>query len=269
MENLHETPIYSLHRGTVPLVISIPHLGTHIPEELHSGFTDEALVLADTDWHLDRLYGFARHLGASILSARVSRYVIDLNRPSSGESLYPGQATTGLCPATTFRGASLYRPACEPDDAETQRRIARYWRPYHTALAEELRRVRASHPRVLLWEAHSIASEIPRLFDGKLPDLNFGTNSGAACEPALLDAVLDGLAPDPGLSHVVNGRFKGGYITRHFGDPATGVNAIQLEMCQSLYMNESPPFDYREEAAARIQPVLEGLLRAALVHLAR
>lgn len=261
-----DTPIVRLQRGTAPVLISIPHLGTHLPDDLRAGYTDTALAVADTDWHLDRLYAFAQELGIGVLGAKVSRYVIDLNRPASGESLYPGQTTTGLCPTETFRGEPLYRPGAEPDAAEVARRVDTYWQPYHQALADELARLRAQHGQVLLWEAHSIASVLPRLFEGKLPDLNFGTNSGAACRNALLEAVLAPLTDESGLTHVVNGRFKGGWITRHFGQPPQGIHAIQLEMCQSLYMDETAPFGYREDLAQSIQPVLRSLLKSALAH---
>lgn len=262
-----DTPIYTLHRGHMPLLISIPHLGTELPHDLRDVYANEALQWADTDWHLDRLYGFAQALGASVLGAKVSRYVIDLNRPASGESLYPGQTTTGLCPTETFQGIPLYKPGRAPDAAETQRRVQTYWQPYHQALRDELDRLRVAHGRVLLWEAHSIASVLPRLFDGKLPDLNFGTNGGASCDAGLLQAVLAPLAQTPSITHVVNGRFKGGYITRHFGAPDRDVHAIQLEMCQCLYMEEHAPFRYREDRATQVQPVLQRLLQAALAWL--
>lgn len=266
-----DPPIFRLERGTAPLLISIPHLGTRLPDDLDPVYSDEAFQTGDTDWHLDRLYAFARALGASVLGARVSRYVIDLNRPSTGESLYPGQTTTGLCPTETFKGVPLYRPGLEPDAAEVARRVQTYWQPYHQALSDELARLRARHGHVLLWEAHSIASVLPRLFDGKLPDLNFGTHSGQACRPELLEAVLQPLQTtrNPGLTHVVNGRFKGGYITRHYGQPDQGVSAIQLEMCQSLYMDETAPFGYRADRAARVEPLLGELLQEALRWLSR
>ncbi|MEY8875445.1 MAG: N-formylglutamate deformylase [Leptothrix sp. (in: b-proteobacteria)] len=271
-----DTPVFRLQRGTAPLLVSIPHLGTLIPADLLGQYSAAADLRADTDWHLDRLYGFAAEWGASVLCAKVSRYVIDLNRPASGESLYPGQTTTGLCPTETFTGEPLYPAGGEPDAAELARRIDVYWQPYHLALRAELDRLLALHGQVLLWEAHSIASRLPRLFDGKLPDLNFGTHEGRACDAALLDAVLAALpAADatgsgalPGLTHVVNGRFKGGYITRHHGEPARGIHAIQLEKCQCLYMDEAPPFGYRPDRAAQLQPVLRALLQAALGHLA-
>ncbi|MBB1160368.1 N-formylglutamate deformylase [Aquariibacter albus] len=261
-------PTHQLQRGEAPLLISIPHLGTELPEAWTAGFSPEARRLIDTDWHLDRLYDFAAGLGITVLGARISRYVIDLNRPASGESLYPGQTTTGLCPTETFEGVPLYRPGAEPDDAERARRIQACWQPYHAALQDELARLRARHPQVLLWEAHSIASQRPRLFPGRLPDLNFGTNDGKSCAPALLDAVLAALpSPGPGTpSHVVNGRFKGGYITRHYGQPSSGVHAIQLEMSQALYVEEVPPFRFHDGARAT-QALLKGLLGAALATL--
>jgi len=245
------TDIFSLERGTAPLIISIPHLGTHIPAAMHGQYTDIALTVADTDWHLDRLYAFAKELGATVLGARVSRYVIDLNRPPNDESLYPGQTTTSLCPTETFRGEPVYREGCAPDAAERQRRVQTFWQPYHDTLAAELKRLRAAHANVLLWEAHSIASVLPRLFDDKLPDLNIGTQDGRTANAS-------------GYTWVANGRFKGGYITRQFGAPQNGVHAIQLEMCQSVYMNETAPFDYVPALAERVQPALREMVGGAL-----
>lgn len=261
-------PVFTLQRGDAPLLISIPHLGTAVPEELRRQWGPAALSLRDTDWHLDRLYGFAQGLGATVLGATVSRYVIDLNRPPDGHSLYPGQTSTGLCPTETFRGEPLYPEHPGPDEAEVQRRRERYWQPYHQALQAELERLRARHGRVLLWEAHSIASVLPRLFSGTLPDFNFGSYDGASCAPALMDAAVGALQRSgAGFSRVVNGRFKGGYITRHYGAPGAGVHAIQLEMAQHLYMNEEAPFDYRPEPAGRTQAVLAQVLGAALAAL--
>ena len=260
--------LFDLHRGTAPLLISIPHLGRQLPEEIQSAFSPEAEIVSDTDWHLDQLYGFAKDLGASVLGARISRYAIDLNRPPTGESLYPGQTTTGLCPTETFHGVPLYRQGQAPDDAEIARRRETYWQPYHDALKAELERLVLAHGRVLLWEAHSISSVLPRLFEGKLPDLNFGTNAGATCAPSILEAVLaplEGEATAPGgYTHVVNGRFKGGYITRHYGRPTDGVHAIQLEMCQSVYMDESYPFAYRPDLAGDVQGLLRDMLERGL-----
>lgn len=257
------TDIYTLERGTAPLIISIPHLGTHIPEAMRAQYTDVALTVADTDWHLDRLYAFAKEMGATILGARLSRYVIDLNRPPNDESLYPGQTTTSLCPSETFRGEPVYREDCVPDAAEKQRRVQAYWQPYHDTLAAELKRLRAAHANVLLWEAHSIASVLPRLFDSKLPDLNIGTQDGRTTS-AESQARAEQAAAASEFTWIANGRFKGGYITRHFGAPQDGIHAIQLEMCQSTYMSETSPFDYVPALADKVQPVLRKMVGGAL-----
>ncbi|KDB06822.1 N-formylglutamate amidohydrolase [Burkholderia sp. lig30] len=259
--------LYTLRRGDAPLLISIPHLGAAIPAPLRDAYSDAALTLADTDWHLDRLYGFASALGATVLGATVSRYVIDLNRPPGDESLYPGQTTTGLCPAETFRGEPVYREGRAPDVQEKARRVAAYWRPYHAALEAELARLRARHDHVLLWEAHSIASVLPRLFDGKLPDLNIGTQDGRTAAPSV-QAAVEREAAASAYASVANGRFKGGYITRRFGEPSRGVHAIQLEMCQSTYMSETSPFAYDAARAAAVEPTLRRMIEAALDALA-
>jgi N-formylglutamate deformylase len=260
------SPPFQLTQGQLPLLISIPHLGTRIPQALAEGMTPEAARLVDTDWHLDRLYDFAVAMGASVIQARFSRYVIDLNRPPTGESLYPGQTTTGLCPTETFRGEPLYQVGCEPNAADITRSREVYWQPYHDALAAELNRLHQVHGRVLLWDAHSIASMLPRLFEGKLPDLNFGTAGGASCEPQMLQAALQCLGGES-ITHVINGRFKGGYITRHYGQPSQGIHAIQLELCQCLYMNEIEPFDYQPDLAQKLQPALQRMLLACVAAL--
>ncbi|CAB3745789.1 N-formylglutamate deformylase [Paraburkholderia humisilvae] len=257
------TDLFSLERGTAPLLISIPHLGTQIPDAMRDQYTDIARTVVDTDWHLDRLYAFGKALGATMLGARVSRYVIDLNRPSNDESLYPGQTTTSLCPTETFRGEPLYREGCVPDAAEREKRVATYWQPYHDALRAELLRLRTQHANVLLWEAHSIASVLPRLFDGKLPDLNIGTQDGRTAAAPVLDAVKRAAGGSP-FTWVANGRFKGGFITRHFGAPQDGVHAVQLEMCQSTYMSEDAPFDYLPEQAQKVEPVVREMVTGAL-----
>ncbi|WP_322093788.1 N-formylglutamate deformylase [Paraburkholderia bannensis] len=257
------TDLYTIERGDAPLLISIPHLGTVIPEALRGQYTDVALSVADTDWHLDRLYAFAKSLGATILGARVSRYVIDLNRPPNDESLYPGQTTTSLCPTETFRGEPIYRDGCAPDATERQRRVEAYWQPYHQTLRAELQRLRSRHANVLLWEAHSIASVLPRLFDDKLPDLNIGTQEGRTTH-ASVQAQAEKAAAESAYTWIANGRFKGGYITRHFGAPQDGVHAIQLEMCQSTYMDEHAPFDYVPSLAGSVEPVLRKMVGGAL-----
>lgn len=255
--------IFSLHRGTAPLLVSLPHDGSMIPPELAARMREDARRAPDTDWHVARLYGFARELGASVLVPRHSRYVVDLNRPPDDTSLYPGQNTTGLCPAVQFSGDPVYCGNEAPGTAEIAERVERYWRPYHQALAAELARIRAEHGRAVLWEAHSIRGELPFLFEGRLPDLNLGTAAGASCSPALqarLEAVL-GSQDDYGW--VANGRFKGGYITRHYGAPALGIDAVQLEISQRNYMDEAS-FEYDDAKAIRLQGLLTQLLQVAL-----
>ena len=228
--------------GTQPLLLSMPHVGTDVPDAVDVRFAPCAAARADTDRHLDRLYAFAEELGVSLLSARWSRYLIDLNRPPEDSSLYPGRDTTGLCPVDTFARERLYLPGQEPGTDEIRERLARYWQPYHRQLQEELARLRALHGQVVLWDAHSIASRVPRFFEGRLPDLNFGSADGRSCAPALQDGLRDVLqrslagmaqAREP-FTFVFNGRFKGGHITRAYGRPEQGVHAIQLEMCQHL-----------------------------------
>jgi N-formylglutamate deformylase len=250
--------------GKVPLLISMPHVGTDIPDEVAATLAPCALARADTDWHLAELYGFAEELGASTLAARWSRYVIDLNRPPEDTNLYPGLDTTGLCPVDTFGREALYLPGMAPSGDEVQRRLARYWQPYHQQLRAELDRLLALHGAVLLWDAHSIASKVPRFFEGRLPDLNFGTAEGKSCAPGLEQAVVDVARAQDRYSVALNGRFKGGHITRFYGQPVRGVHAIQLEMCQCLYMNEAPPFDYRPGDAGQVQPLLRRMLESAL-----
>jgi N-formylglutamate deformylase len=255
---------YHFKAGTVPLLVSMPHVGTDIPDDVAARLAPCALPRADTDWHLAELYAFAEEMGASMLAARWSRYLIDLNRPPEDTNLYPGQDTTGLCPVDTFGRERLYREGQEPGAAEIRERLARYWRPYHDRLRAELDRLLARHGKVILWDAHSIASRVPRFFEGRLPDLNFGTADGKACSLQLEGAMIQAANAQDRFSFVFNGRFKGGHITRFYGDPAAGVHAIQLEMCQCLYMDEAPPFAYRPEVAAQVQPLLRDLLGTAL-----
>lgn len=255
---------FSLHQGTAPLLVSMPHTGTDIPAQLQGDYADRALGLEDTDWHLQRLYDFLPAMGASVITPRYSRYVIDLNRPPDDAPMYPGASNTELCPTHFFNGDTLYKAGRAPDPAERLRRRESYWQPYHAALAGELARLQAQHGFALLWDAHSIRSEIPWLFEGRLPDLNIGTASGAAAHPSITDAAAAACAGVPGVSSIVNGRFKGGYITRQYGRPDEDVHAVQLEKCQSLYMQEVAPFAYDESLAAKIQPVLENMVRASL-----
>jgi N-formylglutamate deformylase len=251
---------FHFEAGTLPLLVSMPHVGTAIPDDIAAAMTPAALPKADTDWHLRELYECARELGASTLAAHWSRYVIDLNRPPDDANLYPGQDTTGLCPIDTFAREPLYQPGRVPDEAQVRRRLAQYWQPYHDRLGAELDRLLALHGRVVLWEAHSIASIVPRFFDGKLPDLNFGNADGASCAAALLETVTAAALADGRYTIAVNGRFKGGHITRTYGRPACGIHALQLEMCQSTYMDESVPFAYRPDLAGQVQPLLRRML---------
>ncbi|MDT8991856.1 N-formylglutamate deformylase [Curvibacter sp. APW13] len=257
-------PPFVFHQGTAPLLISMPHVGTHVPASIAQRLTPEGREVHDTDWHLPLLYAFAKDMGASILQATHSRYVIDLNRPPDGASLYPGQSVTGLCPVDTFADTPLYLAGQEPGEAEIAARREAIWRPYHEQLASELARILAEHGMAVLWDAHSIRSVVPRFFEGKLPDLNLGTADGASCDPGLAQRLLAIAQAAPGYTAVLNGRFKGGHITRHYGQPAHKVHAVQLEMTQCSYMQETMPFGYLPEVAAQVQPVLRALLQAAL-----
>ena len=257
------TDVFTLHRGDAPLLLSLPHDGSLIPPALAQRMVPAARRAPDTDWHVARLYAFARELGASILVPRHSRYVVDLNRPEDDVSLYPGQNTTGLCPIVQFSGEPVYLEGQGPDAAEVAARVDTYWRPYHQSLQSELARIRALHGRAVLWVGHSIRGVVPFLFEGRLPDLNLGTAAGASCSPVLQSRLEAVLAAQDEYDWVANGRFKGGHITRHYGDPGNGIDAVQLEISQRNYMDETS-FDWDEGKAARLQRVLRALLEAAL-----
>lgn len=255
---------FIFHQGTQPLLISMPHVGTFVPADIASKFTPEAHHVPDTDWHIERLYAFAKDMGASTIQATYSRYVADLNRPPSDESLYPGQATTGLCTTVTFDGGPVYQEGQEPTAAEIEARRIAYWQPYHDQVEKELARLREQFPVVVLWDAHSIRSVLPQFFDGKLPDLNIGTNSGKSVDSVLQERIAAIAASAQGYTSTVNGRYKGGYITRHYGQPEKNIHAIQLEMTQSSYMEEQLPFAYQEEKAKKIQVYIKAMLQAVL-----
>lgn len=256
---------FVFHQGTAPLLISMPHTGTHVPVDIAAQLTPQSREVHDTDWHMPQLYDFARELGASILVATHSRYVIDLNRPPDGASLYPGQSVTGLCPVDGFDSTPLYpHRDCEPDAAEIERRRALYWQPYHDQLRSELDRIKAQHGIAMLWDAHSIRSVLPRFFEGKLPDMNLGTGKGSACAPELAEELLAIARRSSAHTSVLNGRFTGGYITRHYGQPEQGFHAVQMEMTQSIYMQEGMPFDYLPAVADQIKPTLKAMLQAVL-----
>ena len=254
-------PPFILTPGTAPLLVSFPHVGTHVPADIAERLTPAARQVPDTDWEVDRLYDFVHELGASTIVATHSRYVVDVNRPPDDASLYPGQVVTGIVPRTDFEGTSLYRPGAEPDEADIAHRIETVWRPYHEALAAELQRLKAAHGRVLLWEAHSIRAQVPMLFDGTLPDLNLGTNQGTSCRAGLGEALL-AIARASHYPAVLNGRFKGGYITRHYGRPSEGIDAVQLELVQRTYMDDAERV-FDEARAEALRPVLRALVTAA------
>jgi N-formylglutamate deformylase len=224
-------------RGDAPLIVSFPHTGVEIPGDIERRLVSPWMGRKDADWWIDQLYDFAEGLGATLVRTRVSRTVIDPNRDPSGVSLYPGQATTGLCPDTSFDGEPMYLDGQAPEAAEIAARRARWFDPYHEALADEIARLKARHGAVVLYDAHSIRSDIPRLFEGELPHFNIGTNSGASCSPGLAAAVEAACAATD-YSWVVNGRFKGGYTTRHYGRPEDGVHAIQMELACRGYVDE-------------------------------
>lgn len=259
--------VFHFTQGQLPLLISMPHVGTQIPNEVAAQLCPIAQVKADTDWHLPLLYNMVEELGVSLIHAVNSRYVIDLNRPSDDMNLYPGQDTTGLCPLDTFSKEPLYTNAQGPDPMEVTRRIDHYWQPYHQQLQAELRRLRELHGVAVLWDAHSIASHVPRFFEGRLPDLNFGTADQKSCDLSLQQALAECLQVSPqaqAYTHVFNGRFKGGHITRYYGQPANHIHAVQLEMSQCVYMDEQHPFAYRPDLAVQVQPVLKQLLQTCL-----
>jgi len=256
--------IYTLQRGTTPLLLSLPHAGTLIPPAIAARLLPRALQVEDTDWFLDRLYAFAAELGASLIVPRHSRYVVDLNRPSDNQPMYAGANNTELCPTRFFTGEALYRKGMAPTDAEVRQRVATYWQPYHDALGDELARLKAEHGHAILFDGHSIKSELPWLFEGKLPDLNLGTASGAACAPSLREALATLLQSQTRFTVAVDGRFKGGHITRHYGQPAQGVHAVQLEKCWSTYMRETAPYHWDAAHASRVQPLLQQMLRCML-----
>jgi N-formylglutamate deformylase len=257
-----------IHRGTAPLVVAFPHAGTELAD-VGDAFVSPWLARRDTDWWIDSLYGFARELGATTVGTRISRSVIDVNRDPSGASLYPGMATTELCPTTSFDGEAIYRGAT-PDADEIARRRVAWFDPYHDALATEIARLRDMHEKVVLYDAHSIRSHVPRLFEGALPLFNIGTNAGATCVPELASTIA-GLCAASGESHVLDGRFKGGWTTRHYGRPVAGVHAIQMELAMRAYLDEPAqpdeanwPPPYRATRAAPVTATLAAILDACI-----
>lgn len=249
------TDVYDFHAGDSPLLVSVPHDGRLLPPALAGLMTEAGQALPDTDWHVARLYAFAKDLGASMIVARYSRYVVDLNRPADDAALYPGQRATGLCPRQTFDGRELYRADVTIDTAD---RVERFWRPYHDRIRATLDTLRRDYGRALLWDAHSIASRVPALFAGELPVLNIGTFDGRSCGHAIA-ATVERIAAQSPYEAVRDARFKGGYITRHYGDPANGVHAMQLELAQRAYMDEATGA-YDETRASQLTDTLRAML---------
>lgn len=256
--------IYTLHSGTRPLLISVPHVGTRIPVNQKQHYQPRALDVEDTDWHLERIYAFAKAMGASMIVPRYSRFLIDLNRAPDNTPMYAGANNTELCPTRFFTGEPIYLDGQAPDADEITRRRQTYWQPYHDAVAQELARLNAAHGHAVLFDGHSIKSTLPWLFEGKLPDLNLGTANGASCAPDLRAALMKVLEDQARFTQVTDGRFKGGHITRHYGRPDNNIHAIQLEMCWSTYMQESAPYALDPARAAELEPTLRALVQAML-----
>ena len=256
--------IYTLHSGTRPLLISVPHVGTRIPVDQTQRYLPRALDVEDTDWHLERVYAFAKAMGASLIVPRYSRFLIDLNRAPDNTPMYAGANNTELCPTRFFTGEPIYLEGQAPDANEVTRRRQIYWQPYHDALAQELGRLKTAHGHAVLFDGHSIKSTLPWLFEGKLPDLNLGTANGASCAPDLRAALMKVLEDQRRFTPVTDGRFKGGHITRHYGRPDSGVHAVQLEMCWSTYMQESAPYALDPARAAELAPTLRALVQTML-----
>jgi len=251
---------FDYHAGSTPLLISIPHDGRTVPASISTLMTERAKGLPDTDWHVGRLHEFAKGLGASVIAATHSRYVVDLNRASTDENLYQRRFVTGLCPEKMFDGGDIYLDGQTVGSDQKEDRIIKYWRPYHDRIASALRDLRETFGYALLWDAHSIPSEVPLLFDGVLPELNFGTNNCQSCAGSIIDAVIERASEFEAYVSVRDARFKGGYITRHYGDPGNDVHAVQLELAQRCYMIEEF-CDFDDERAAKLQNCLNELLR--------
>jgi N-formylglutamate amidohydrolase len=251
--------LWQMACGDSPLIVSVPHAGRHVPDAIALRLAPPARGVPDTDWHVDELYRFVAATGATLIAATHSRYVVDLNRDPSGAALYPGADNTELCPTRTFAGEPVYLSGEEPGEGEIAARRATFFDPYHARLAGEIARVRGRHGFAVLLDGHSIGSHVPRFFAGRLPDLNLGTNDGASCAPSVQALAADVVSAASAFTHVVNGRFKGGYITRRYGAPADGIHALQLEMAQGAYMDEADPESFDATRAVPLARVLERL----------
>ena len=243
--------------GETPVLISLPHVGTDIPLDIAETMTEAANEVADTDWHLDRLYNFAPALGVGFLAATQSRYVIDLNRDPKGHALYRGGDNTELCPTSAFSFSPLYRDGCEPDSVEVRRRLGTYWHPYHRQLSAELEALKERFGIAILFDAHSIKPTVPRLFEGRLDDFNLGTADGTSASPHLSGRLMNVLSSSDRFTTALDQRFKGGYITRQYGRPEDNIHVVQLQLSQATYMDDAVPNKYRNDLACQVRPVLE------------
>lgn len=255
---------YHFQPGRVPVLMSIPHLGTALPDPIAARMTAAGRALPDNDWALDRLYDFAGEIGLHVLVPVFSRYVVDLNRPPDGAVLYPGASNTGLVPATTFDDEPIYLEGEIPDAAESARRRESFWAPYHRCVQRTLTDLRGRYGEVILFDCHSIRSRVPRFFAGRLPDFNLGTASGRSCDTGLRDALATRLGAERSFSLAIDGRFQGGYITRHYGDPTAGVHGFQMELSQATYADPEAPFTFSDTRAASVRPALRGMLETAV-----
>lgn len=257
-----QTKIFSYQQGNSPVIVSFPHDGVQLPPEIKNHFNVLGQQVPDTDWFVNQLYNFLPELDISFFIPEFSRYVVDLNRSSKGGSLYPGQFETSVCPVATFDGDAIYNSGCEPDAEEVQRRITAYWQPYHDHIQSEIARIKALHGYAILWDAHSIRGVVPQLFEGVLPDLNFGTGGGVSCAPEILKRVTDIAYAQDQFSVVENARFKGGFITRNYGKPDENIHTIQLEINQSIYMNDGQPVELDECKSEQLRPLLRRFINA-------
>ncbi len=252
--------VFEVKQGTSPVILGFPHTGTDVPADIWERLNETGRLLADTDWHIHHLYDGLLD-NPTVVRATFHRYVLDANRDPAGTSLYPGQNTTGLIPETDFDGRPIWKTGAEPTEADIAERLRTYHAPYHAALAAEIERVKAIHGVVVLYDCHSIRSHIPFLFDGKLPDFNIGTDMGKTCDPAIEQATIAIAAAATGYDSILNGRFKGGWTTRHYGRPETGVHAIQMELAQSTHLTtEASPFAYDDAKADKLRIHLKSIL---------
>ncbi len=256
--------LFNFKSGNLPLLVSMPHSGTFVPDNIKCHMTEEALKLPDTDWHIPNVYQFLEPMDVSVIQANYSRYVVDLNRPSDNASLYPGQDVPGICALDTFDKKAIYQNSYQLSQDEIHQRIEAYWRPYHDKLRLTLDNLVEKHGYALLWDAHSIKSHVPRFFENQLPDLNLGTADNKSCHPDLGQQLIQQASKAEQYTSILNGRFKGGYITRHYGVPSKSTYAVQLELSQATYMNEDYPFEYNQEKAKKIAPVIQNLIKTYL-----